>query len=403
MPGPYGLTATGFNIPTLEEIQTSIEASLRADISPAIDVSPETPLGQLVGIFSSKVRENWEALLEAYNSNFPGSASGRSLAELSKLTATTRRAATYTEVECTVNVDPGTYAIGTLIAHVAASPDSRFANTEAVTNGTAGALTVTGVNFAAQSTGRVVANANTLTVIAEAVTGWNFILNPLDGSTGSPIESDPALRARRLLEVRTQSGSAIDTIRASVLAIVGIEAVAIYENQENIAIGGLPPHSFEAVVYDGTPTGTLVSDTAIGQVIWNKKPAGAKSHGAITATATDTLGGSRSIKFSRPDAIEIHCTLNVGVSRSLFDFVDGKADLRTAIVEYATEFFKLGEDIVIAELIAETMRFPAVTNVNITLGRAAGTQLAADLAIFEREIPEFDTSRITVNFVEYSP
>lgn len=402
MPAPYGVTETGFNIPTLEEIKTEIETLARAIISPAFDMSTETPLGQFVGIIASMRREDWEAMQAAYNANFPSLASGRSLTEIAAITDTYRRAATKSVVQATVNVDPGTYAIGTLTAHVAGNPAARFVNTEAVNNGGGSAASITGIEFTAVETGRVVANAGTLTVIAETVDGWNSITNPLDGTIGAVVESDPLLRARRTREVMKQSGSSTSTLEAAVSALTGMQAVRVYENEENYPVDGRPAKSVEVVAYDGTNDGSGVSDSAIAQTIWERKAAAIKTYGNDSGSATDLAGNARTIYFSRPTVIDVYVTLRVFVSRTQFDFDTGKSDLRLAIAEYGDANFTLGENVFAAELIAEALRFPGVTNARITLGRSSGDQTTDDLEMSERELPAFDTGRITVLITEYT-
>ena len=73
--------STGLTIPTIEELLIDIEQDQRDDIDVNIITEPEEPIGQLNGIFSSKIREAWEALEIAYNGFDPDSAEGRLLGD----------------------------------------------------------------------------------------------------------------------------------------------------------------------------------------------------------------------------------------------------------------------------------------------------------------------------------
>lgn len=73
----FGLTATGFQRKTLAEIKTEIESSLKTFLGNDINLLPQEPLGQLVGIFSERETLLWELFELVYYSNFPDTAQDR--------------------------------------------------------------------------------------------------------------------------------------------------------------------------------------------------------------------------------------------------------------------------------------------------------------------------------------
>src|SRR5687768_16582496 len=127
-----GLTATGFTPKTLAEIKAEIQTDLLASISPTLDLSDESPTGQMVGVFASKAAELWEQLALIYASQSPDSATDDALTSLAYLTGTPRLPASISSVLCTVDLDAGTYAAGSLIAHVAGDAALRFVNAEEI-------------------------------------------------------------------------------------------------------------------------------------------------------------------------------------------------------------------------------------------------------------------------------
>ena len=108
----YGVTDAGFVAKTLEQSRVELELEYRAAYGDDANTSSASVLGQHIGILATKLREVWELVEAGYDGQYPDSATGRSLTMLAALTGTQRRAATKSTVECTVNVDPGTYAIG---------------------------------------------------------------------------------------------------------------------------------------------------------------------------------------------------------------------------------------------------------------------------------------------------
>ena len=308
-----GLTATGFEAKSLQDILDEIAALERSLISPTINTSTDSVVGQMNGIVASKLRELWEGLDAVYQSMFADSATGRALTLRAALTGTVRRAATASTVTATVNVDPGTYAAGTLIASVSGSPTSRFVNSEAVVNSGGSAANVDAV-FEAEETGPVRANAATLTVIAQAVSGWNSITNADDADQGEVEESDAALRARREDELRAIGSTTVDAIRADLLRdVTDVTAVNILENDTSTTdVNGVPGHSIECIVY-GPASPTADDNQAVAEQIFASKAAGIGTYGTTTRTVVDEMGTSHSVSFTRPSTLRAYAWVTVVV------------------------------------------------------------------------------------------
>ncbi|MCK5641950.1 MAG: baseplate J/gp47 family protein, partial [Gammaproteobacteria bacterium] len=247
----YGVTDEGFVIKPFAVIEQEIKDSQLANINPALDQTAQGPIGQLNGINSAKLREIWELVEAAYNAFNPDSASAASLDNVVALCpGIIRDAATKSAVECTCNLDNGTYAIGELVAHVVGNPEARFVNTEAVT--VAAGPSDEDLDFEAEETGEVVALSGTLTVIAEPVTGWNSVTNASDADVGSPIETDTELRTRREETIRFSGSATVEAIKADVLDIDEVETAIVEENEDDEVQNGLLPHSVHVVIWDGS-------------------------------------------------------------------------------------------------------------------------------------------------------
>lgn len=313
-----GIDADGFTAKTLEDIQTAIEGDQRALVSAGLNTSSASPIGQVNGIVASKVREVWELAQAVYNSFFASQAEGYALTLRSALTGTVRSAATYSTVAATVNVEPGTYAIGSLIASVDGSPTSRFSNSTEVVNAGAVAANVA-ATFTCETTGPVRANAGTLTVIAQAVTGWNSITNAADATLGAEEETDEALRIRREQELRAQGSTTVNAILADLLRDVdGVVSVSILENDTGTTDGnGVPAHSIECIVY-GPASPTSADNQAVAEVIFGSKAAGIGTYGTTTKTVVDDQGTSHSVKLTRPTTLDAYVELTIEVDADTY-------------------------------------------------------------------------------------
>ncbi len=86
----YGVTPRGFRPKPFEVIQTQLQESYRARISPSLSFAPNTIAGLQTGILAAQLRELWEVAAGVYTSLDADCAEGRALTALSSLTGTVR-------------------------------------------------------------------------------------------------------------------------------------------------------------------------------------------------------------------------------------------------------------------------------------------------------------------------
>lgn len=152
-------------------------------------------------------------------------------------------------------------------------------------------------------------------------------------SVGKDRETDDELRERARNTVSTGGDATHDALVNSLVNTVeNVSSVTVYENKtdtDNTGSGGLPPHSFEAVVYGG-------DDQDIAETIHDKKALTARDYGgahgtAVTQTVTaDSNGQSFDISFSHPTAVNIDITMDVVAD----DTYVGDEELKDRIVKY---------------------------------------------------------------------
>lgn len=393
-----GVDDTGLTLKTIEEIVDEMGVDALTTISPALNLDPDQFIGQIFGIIAKKMAELWELEQVAYNAMNRNAAEGFLLDNIGDLTGTKRDPATKSQVSCTVNLGASfSQPAGVMTANVAGAPDLKFVNKNTVTSTTAGNYTAI---FEATVTGPVIANAGTLTVITTPVSGWNSITNPTDATVGSNIESDAAYRVRQRNELAAAGSGTVDGMRADILRIPGVQQAFVFENTTNVTDGnGLPAHSIEVVIYDGsTPT---ASDATIFQTIWDNKPSGIETYGFTTGTATASDGTTRTVKFSRATVKPVYLNyVNVVTDPAFFSASEGPAQIKAAAALRGDTIFTLGVDVVALQLKGAALSVAGVVDVpTLYLGFSANPVTTANLVINQREIADIDTSRITVSFV----
>lgn len=90
------VTATGLQKKTLVILKTEYEAAFQAIFGNDIDLSPEGPFGQMIGLLAQRDADIWDAIEEIFTSRNPGEATGTSLDNLSAETGVARIDATKT-------------------------------------------------------------------------------------------------------------------------------------------------------------------------------------------------------------------------------------------------------------------------------------------------------------------
>lgn len=388
------LSATGFTIKTFSEFRSEIEAEIRASsaLNPngRIDLSDQSVIGQLVGIFASKLAEIHEVMQAVYASAYAASAEGASLDAVVDLVGITRRAATASTVTLRLTGLNGTViAAGSTVR----DPDRPDIEWSTLTEATITAGGVVTVDAQCSTTGVIIANANTLTEIVTPIAGWNTVLNPADATPGLADETDVELR-QRLVDLGFAPGSAtVSAIRSALLQVEGVTTASVFENNGNTTNAySVPAKTIEAVVDGG-------ADGDIAQAIFDNKAAGigTYSHSANSGSAVDANGDSVTINFSRPSVVECYVFASVLHDGNNVDIED---EIKAAIVAYG-DSFDAGRAVVRSRFYSVIHAVPGVLNVSI-LGISRTSQPTAltatddDISIAFRERATFDTTRVVV-------
>lgn len=244
----------------------------------------------------------------------------------------------------------------------------------------------------ATENGPTQALSGTLTVIETPIAGWDSVTNPLDAVLGRNIETDAELRLRRLLSLANPGTATLEAIRARLLQVIDVKAVAVYENITMIVDGaGRPPKSFEAIVLGG-------ADQEIADLIWLVKPAGIESFGDEVVVVVDSQGFIHNIKFTRP--VEKLISLEIDITPDIDFPVNGDQEVIANLLEYAQNNLSIGDDVIRAQLYCPITDVPGVVDVAIRMSFFPALPLDVPfLPIGEDEIAIFNSANILVTII----
>jgi hypothetical protein len=290
----------------------------------------------------------------------------------------------------TVNLDIGTELLsGTHFVASTVDADVRFTPEADYAAASGGSQPVA---FRAETKGEVAAGAGDLTIIATPVTGWNSATNGDGAIVGRPVDTNEILRERREAQVESAGSATLRAMAADVLDLVEVIDVLPFENVTSVTdANGLPPHSFELVIWDQG----LEPNNTIAQTIWDSGFTGIRSYGAESGTAVDENGDDQTVNFSRATEMEVYLEFDLEVDDDFDDVA-----FKLALVAAADEAFGVGDEVRVAKLSAIALAQDHVIDVvEVRLGFTASPVGTVNLPIGIREIARFETTRVDVTEV----
>lgn len=304
----FELTDTGLTIQTYDEIFDELADGYKAIYGPDIDVTPESPDGQRIGI-ETKARLDIQAFaLSLYNQFDPDKSTGEMQNKLIKLAGLSRRVTSRSQVDVTITTDrplslPEGYAVNDDL-------DQAWITTE-IKVLISGANTV---SLVAENFGAVAALADTITEPATIVLGVVSVTNPAAAVLGVDEEEDPAVRVRRNASLISPASSTAGGMFTALGNVAGVLDLVVYENdQDTIDIPlALGPHALWVVIEGGE-----VAD--IVEVMAKSKTGGTALKGSVSGTFVETLTRpddstfdiDHVMSFDRPTTVDLFATLTV--------------------------------------------------------------------------------------------
>ena len=288
--------STGARNVQLSEIISDLQSDFRDAFGEDIALEDETPLGQIIGIWSSKLSEGCQAIVSVSNGMSASRAVGVQLDDIGSLTGVRRGESTHSTVTATLTGVDGTNIPEGSRTRTAAG--DQFETLEDAVLATGGV----DVEMQAVEDGPVVAGVNALNAIVTIIQGWETVTNDSAAVVGVAGEGDPKYRrGYRDRTAKTSQGNS-DAITAGVIEAGADDA--INEENDGSAIKevqgyDLPQNTVIVVSRGGT-------DAAVSEAVLRYKGMGVGAMTAIYGGTHETLvqlqaRNNASITFSGED------------------------------------------------------------------------------------------------------
>lgn len=306
---------TGFIAPAEQDILAGVWADYQAAFGGNLNQSLVSPQGQLVSSTTAIIGAADQTFLYYTTQVDPSYAQGRMQDAIARIYFLTRNPAESTVVTCTC-----TGLASTIIPTGALAQDGGGNIYTCLTGATIPISGTVSLQFANLVPGPTPCPSNTLTVIYQAIPGWDTINNPTDGVLGNDVETTSAFEARRAASVAGNSRGTIQAIQGAVLAVSGVLEAFCYQNSTNspLTYGGvtLVANSIYVAAVGG-------ADADVAQAIWSKKSPGCSYNGNTNVTVYDTSPGysvpfpAYTVTFQRPANLAVAFEVVIANSTSV--------------------------------------------------------------------------------------
>ena len=386
------ITDSGLVIKRLADILNEYNSEFDGLLGENTDVSPTSPLGQIIGVMAERESLIWSLAEGLYSSQYPEFAFKRSLDLAASITGTIRRQATRSTISNGIarGDDGTTVPHGTIIS---TSEDTRFETLEDATINIADGATFksSSIPMRAIDTGPLKADIGTLTNIITPVSGMDSFTNETAAVLGTNQEKDSELKLRRNRELNAAGVATIGAIQAALSRRDLVTSVQVFENRDSITdIDGRPPHSIEAMIQGD-------HNQALGEALFNAAPAGVAFFGNQSVTVLDSEGVEQVVRFSRPIVTNLFVNFSIQVNNEYPP--DGDSQIKNQVEKFG-ESLQVAQSIILygsRALICVIDDIPGITSAQVTIGRSADALFPNVINIGKRELPRIPEANVTVS------
>ena len=328
------LTETGIQIERLNDIVKRFEDGFRQIYGQNIDLSADTPDGQMVGILA-QIKMDIEELAEnIYRQLDPDVATGSWLEQRVAYAGLMRRGASYSYLRSVILTgEPNTHLYSGIV--VSDQNKVRWVLTSDIqldSNGSGRA------DFRSEQLGSFNLAKNTTLTIETVTLGLTNAVTLENAEVGVEEETDAQLRERFLFSRTKNAQNSAEAITAKIAALSDIKQVRVLENNTaQLDALGVEPHSLDVIVYGG-------DDEEIANVIYQNKGAGVGLQGN-TLINLKKDGETRPIRFDKVSLVDIQISMRCVRYE---DFTDIDKDQIKKLL--ANQVFNIGQSVSLSRL-----------------------------------------------------
>lgn len=294
------ISKDGIKIDSLDDIKERLENAFKSVYGQDVNLSSDTPDGQLIGIFSQELANIHSAVTFIVDMLDPYKAYGKWLEQRALYSGIVRNTASYSYIDDVVllgmpktNIPNGT--------RFTDANNNKWEITEPTKLNDLGSARV---KLRSVELGNYDVKENESLTSDTVIIGIDTITTLSASYGGADVETDDQLRKRLLQSHVINNLDDRKGIEAKLLQVAGVKQARVYENSGNITNGdGVPAHSINAVIIGG-------DDKDIAEVITKNKIGGCGLFGQIE-TSYYYKGDNRLVRFDRASKVPISVIIEI--------------------------------------------------------------------------------------------
>ncbi|HDR0997912.1 TPA: baseplate J/gp47 family protein [Pasteurella multocida] len=373
------LVESGIVIERLDSILERIEQGFKRIYGQNINVAPDTPDGQMIGILG-QIKVDLEELAEdVYKQLDPDLATGAWLEQRVAYAGLVRRKASYSYLRSVILTGDPYAEINSLI--VSDTNKVRWVLDQKVTLNESGSARV---DFRSEELGAFSLNAHTQLTIETITLGLNSVTTSVDAEIGIEEETDSQLRQRFSKSRARNAINSAEAIEGEIGDLTDVKQVIVLENNTSqIDSAQVQPHTINVIVEGG-------NETDIAKVIYKNKGAGIGLQGSSSVNLMIN-GKQRTIKFDKATPADIHIIMTL-VRYEDFTEID-KDEIKRMLSNVK---FKIGEDVSLSRLYSPINTVGGFWVKSLKIGKSSGVLNAENIVIQPRELARIQRENIQI-------
>jgi hypothetical protein len=295
------VSSAGVQAPAFQTVLTYLQTQFQAIYGSDTDIDADTQDGQWLGIIASAINDSNSATVAAYQNFSPATGQGAGLSGTIQINGLQRKTPTYSAWQVSI---AGTIETTITNGLIADNAGNQWALPASVTIPSAGLIVVTATCQVAGA----IAGAPQSFRIVNPQQGWQTASTVYSATPGQAVELDGAVRIRQAQSVNIATQGITTGLKGAMLALTGVLAAVIFENDTTATDSNEIPANSIAVVINGG------NAQQIAQTIYLLKGPGCGTYGSITEDVVDASGNTIAISYSQVTDVPITVAIAVKAS-----------------------------------------------------------------------------------------
>lgn len=384
----YGLTDTGFAVPTYAELLDAVQTDYQRRWGNDIVLTANSNFGALSMSQAFFISKYYMQLQLVYYAAYVSTATGTSLDRLAANNSLSRNLAAQSQTILHIVTDEQ-YLIEAGTQFETASGVVFDVEDNVITEQQSdGTYSVDERAISDEYGSDTNVGAGTITIVTSPDESILSVTNVAETNGGSDDETDDHLRRRIIAETAANPSATINGIKTALMNVNGVREVNDIENMTDATDSyGNVPYSVHLYLLGGAKTDILAALAKYAGF-------GPLFVGSESGQVADVTGDMKTYYFDYATPVTIYADVSLKTN-SNWDADSGKGEVQELLSEYVNEL-EMGANIILTKMYPDIYSIGGVDEATIMIGRSTDALGTTDIQLDKFEAPQMVATNITV-------